>query len=1252
MRLRYFCKIFGTIPAFSHAYNTITINFALLSNAMAYRRYQPSLYYLWALCCLFLGSMPFGLQAQVSVLDGSGDPYLSIPDVNSLCFGTAQVLQANYTGPATVAEYRWFKDGNTTPVFIGMTLTLNFGNPNDGGEYQVKLFDAGNNEIESSSIYFFERRAQPLITSSNGSPTIGCANPSVTLTATQTGFSAQYQWQEEIAGTWTNIGGATSQNYTTSANGRYRVRVLYLFGNPPSCTIFSEAVDVTTVTMPPPAFTVSGIDGSSFICSGGTLNLISNISPNSATSYQWYENSASPGNEVIGATDPTSFIVNTPGTYILQARNACGTQQSSITVTTGNAPASSIIQAFSIGSNTACAGSPAILRAIGPGGANPVRYDFYKDGILVRAVINKDTIHVFEGGSYRVIAKNKCGEAAISGPIVVTIITPPTEVSISSNPISPTLGCGTSSVLLTATHNGMPAGSFQTFWVELSDTGTPLGTGPTYSVNTPGSYFALIGNGAGCSPILVSTDTILINPVTMAPVEVPVIGAAPPLVCGGERVLTVSTTESGSFKWYKNGVLLTHGISRRFTATESGSYTVQTVNTCGEGPLSAAIEIYVGPVNPPTSLSIQSSPTPFIGCSQSSVVLRPQTDGTPANYFVYEWFLDGNPIGTGDSLVAVVPGDYTVRIPANACNTALLSGVYTLNPISSPPAGLVLTAPAPASCGAAILLSATATGVGVGFEWYRNDTLVLQGLTDNLLADQSGVYKVRAYNLCGFTAFSQEVSVGVSSNPTLPTTVRVQPLTPPSLGCSQSSVTLSVATDGNPPALFTYTWYQVGNPTALGTGLRLDVSNVGAYYCVVSSALCELSAFNSDTLQVVAVTTPPGNVVSISSPTNLVCGSSITISAQVVGEGLLYEWFRDGQRFALGLNPTLTTNTSGTYRLQVSNACGISALSNDLQLIISSEVLFAPSISIEGPSTTCAGGTIRLQANSTNSGTTFRWFRNDQLIQGANTATLDVTQSGRYVVEESNSSCSVLSASRTITINPIAPVLLSYSGNTNFCEGDSLTILARSADNSLRYVWEAEGQSLGEGPTVTVRNPGAYNVILRAINNCGGESRQEIPIVVTPRVAPELIQFGNLLRSSEPAAAYQWRYNGVPILGENSVELVATASGRYSVVLTYPFGCTSISPEIFVSLEGEGSEVLRVWPNPSTGPFQVSLLQAGDYRLRISDLQGKTVLEQTMPRLSLSLSQAAINLSRSPSGIYIIQVWNEERRWSKRVIIR
>lgn len=251
---------------------------------------------------------------------------------------------------------------------------------------------------------------------------------------------------------------------------------------------------------------------------------------------------------------------------------------------------------------------------------------------------------------------------------------------------------------------------------------------------------------------------------------------------------------------------------------------------------------------------------------------------------------------------------------------------------------------------------------------------------------------------------------------------------------------------------------------------------------------------------------------------------------------------------------------------------------------------------VSGNTTFCQGGQTTLTANG--SSYNYRWFdvaTNTQLYEGTQytvPSTLSPGTKSYRVQGISYSGCVTNPNVFEVTINP-KPVDGTIQANaTTICLGQAITISSQGGTGT-PYYWCSTngGQSwnvfagafIGQNSFQhTPATVGTYRYHLRNQTPCGfcwdpnGGGCTTHPYVDVTVVAPPVITtsisnpvFGQgekVLTSSIATGSFQWQFNQTDIPGAISKTHVAGSSGNYSVKVTSPTGCVSISSPVAVSV--------------------------------------------------------------------------------------
>jgi hypothetical protein len=99
-------------------------------------------------------------------------------------------------------------------------------------------------------------------------------------------------------------------------------------------------------------------------------------------------------------------------------------------------------------------------------------------------------------------------------------------------------------------------------------------------------------------------------------------------------------------------------------------------------------------------------------------------------------------------------------------------------------------------------------------------------------------------------------------------------------------------------------------------------------------------------------------------------------------------------------------------------------------------------------------------------------------------------------------------------------------------------------------------------------------------------------------------------------------------------------SGYYFVdsVYAYPVENVGISDQ-------EVDNKMEIYPNPTENEFYVELANLPDFgEITLSDIQGKTIVTQTISSLQSRISTEAL-----PAGIYYVTVSDKQHTWKRKI---
>ncbi|MBK7764101.1 MAG: VCBS repeat-containing protein [Bacteroidetes bacterium] len=762
---------------------------------------------------------------------------------------------------------------------------------------------------------------------------------------------------------------------------------------------------------------------------------------------------------------------------------------------------------------------------------------------------------------------------------------------------SSTTFCANSSVTFIAN-----TGIGLTYQWNLNTVAITGATNSSYIANQTGNYDVQVING-NCSatslPVNVSVIPLPTSTITAS--------GSTTFCQGGNVVLNANTGTGLTYQWF-NGTSISGATNASYTATQSGSYTVQVSNSNSCSATSLPQNVTVNPL--PTSTVTASGPTTF--CQGGNVVLNANT-GTG---LTYQWF-NGTSISgaTNASYTATQSGSYTVQVSnSNSCSATSLPQNVTVNPL--PTSTVTASGPTTFCQGGSVVLNAN-TGTGLTYQWF-NGTSISGATNASYTATQSGSYTVQVTNSNSCSSTSLPINVTVNPLPTSTATA-----SGPTTFCQGGNVLLNANTGTG----LTYQWFN-GTSISGATNASYSATQTGNYTVQVTN----LNSCSSTSLPIIVIVNPlPASTVTVSGPTTFCQGGNVVLNANT-GTGLTYQWF-NGTSISGATNASYTATQSGSYTVQVSNSNSCSATS--LPQNVTVNPLPTSTVTASGPTTFCQGGSVVLNAN-TGTGLTYQWF-NGTSISGATNASYTATQSGSYTVQVTNSnSCSATSLPLSVTVNTLPTSTITASGPTTFCQGDSVVLNANTG-TGLTYQW-FNGTSISgaTNASYTATQTGSYTVQVTNSNSCSATSLP-VSVTVTPLPNPIIINTGGLLSvSGGPYTSYQWYWNGTLISGATNSTYTPTKNGSYYVIVTKE-GCDGTSP--IINLTGVGIEDISannlnifISPNPTNGIITITGIKP--YRIEVLNFQGQIV--------KVVYDVTELSISDISNGIYLLKLYGKD----------
>jgi len=935
---------------------------------------------------------------------------------------------------------------------------------------------------------------------------------------------------------------------------------------------FAEALSSTN-----PCTLDATANGASF-CQGGSGTLSASATGASgAVNFAWNT----------GATG-ASLNVSVAGTYTVTATDASGCTD----VATAVASVSSIPSASISGAGTFC--GQATLTA-SPSGAS---YSWSNGATTQSITVNAS-------GNYSVnVTVAGCGSASASAS--VTINNGPT-VSLSAN--GATSICPGGNVVLSA--NSISGASYT--WKRNGDVVATTGT--SYNAVSEGSY-TVEASVNGCtsvsSPVIVS-----LNPTGSAITISPAQGDPRLTFCDDGSVTLTANTNSGTFKWRRNGVIMASVAAgtRSIIVRDAAIYDIA---DDGSGCSSAKVTTTVYP-NPSGSVLVGAiygpryAPTSGVTLCEGDSVLA---IGALAPNHVIEWYKGIDRIAGADKpyliparriLNSDYPADYNAIVVNTITGCRTVTARIRINEVNPRPAATLTTTSGSATgcAGTGVTLSANAGENidGLSFTW----TYMRTGKADSVLASNSanrsmvatmnGKYMVTVTNQFGCPRKSNIIEINLSPNPTVNITAGGA-----ITFCDGGNVTLTANASVVGGTIASYQWYlgsiSDNNILSGATTNSYTASRTGSYYvkvvsnngCVATAGPVNVSASNNPSIAI-----GPTTGLGICIGKNFL----VSVSRETRIPGAKYEWFiNDVLQSQSGIDSyefLFKGDALGTYRIRASvTSAGCAGNSNSLVVTVNPNTAVAR-IENENPIIFCEAGSVVLRAN-TGTDFTYQWYRRNTPISGANQSTYEVVSTAdTFRVEVTNQNgCSRLSAPIVTRVNPNPKTVIGVEGPRAVCPENKFPILhaittidptidVAAANGGLAYEWRwnslVQNETSANLQTTLVGN---YSLVVTNIRTgCRYIVGDTVRVTTLSSPSSTAILADNVICTKGDSTVieavadaagsmYQWvDGNGNAIAGATGMKYVvkqATAgSYTYRLRVTNAQGCVMLSAPVTVN---------------------------------------------------------------------------------------
>jgi gliding motility-associated-like protein len=1072
-----------------------------------------------------------------------------LPSAAGAISGTATVCQTQSsvgysTGVISNAtSYTWAYSG-TGATITGSTnsVTISFASNATSGNLTVRGTNSCGNGVISSNYPITVNPLPVAAGSISGSGSVCQGQSTVSYSVGSITNASSYVWA--YSGTGATITGSTN-SVTISFASNATSGNLTVHGNN-SCGngTVSPNFAITVNTLPGAAGTISG---SATVCQGQATVSYSVPLISGATSYAWSYSGI--GETITGTTNSVtiSFAANaTSGILTVLGVNACGNGvvSANYPITVNLLP--SAAGAIS-GTATVCQTQSTVGYSVGViANASSYTWAYSGTGATITGSTNSVTISFASNatsGNLTVRGTNSCGNGVISSNYPITVNPLPVAAGSISGSGSVCQGQSTVSYSVGSITN---ASSY--IWA-YSGTGATI-TGSTNSVTISFASNATSGNltvrgSNACGSGTVSPNfAITVNTLPVAAGTI----TGSPAVCQGQSTVSYSVpsiTGATSYTWAYSGIGetitgTTNSVTISFAANATaGNLTVQGVNACGNGIVSANYPITV---NPLPSAAGAISGTASVCQGQSTVSY---STGAITNATSYLWAYTGTGATITGSTNSVTisfaanatSGNITVR-GVNACGNGVISANYPVV------VNLLPVIPAQtASISSGSTFNVTPTGgvipAGTLYTWtapVMNGGItggvaqaVPQSTISGTLSIPSGsstaVYTVTPRNgTCTGATFTVTVTV---TSTCVAVTITTQPGN--SIVCAISgNATFSVVASGTGP--FTYQWQYFNGSTwgSVANGLpagavytnaataTMNVTGITAaavyqYRCHITN--CSGGNFIDSNAGTLTINAQPVPTLTSSDADNIFCfGTSVTFTAGGGGAGATYDFRVNGATAQTGPLNTFTRTTLANAQVVsvvITNTSLCSATSTGIANFVNQ-----PPYIISGPTATCSTDFLTYSVVLAVSTGTVTSTAGIVANAGGNNWTITGITAGVNITITITDINGCITTQPLTAPNCLCPVLLppGSGGDRAYCTGGviptlSATVAAGGNPKTVDWYNSPSGGTplLSGSLTYTPTVAGTYYALTREIvSNCVSSTRTPIVLTMNPLPIPTL----------------------------------------------------------------------------------------------------------------------------------------------------
>ncbi|RVT79891.1 gliding motility-associated C-terminal domain-containing protein [Flavobacterium sufflavum] len=359
-----------------------------------------------------------------------------------------------------------------------------------------------------------------------------------------------------------------------------------------------------------------------------------------------------------------------------------------------------------------------------------------------------------------------------------------------------------------------------------------------------------------------------------------------------------------------------------------------------------------------------------------------------------------------------------------------------------------------------------------------------------------------------------------SGNFTTPTTL---------VSSNQGAITTSPATlNFSVPTTMAGEQYKIRIRSTSPAATSTNSVSFSAYYQIQNSP------FSINNFVPTATYCPGGNyVLKIDNPGTGTNDSPLKYPA------LTYKWFKEPSLTPIATTSSLTVNQAGTYYVETNyGSCTSNSYSNRVSVSEASGQSASITSSLGNPF--CSNG--NATTLTTQTGNSYKWYKNNVLISGANSNTYTTNEEGLYSVNVDFGSCI---STATINLQKVKfTSSLNISETYTLSEGETKNVITTTDAVNPSYRWYLDDVAItgATAASLNINQMGNYKVIIT--QNSGCISYNEMLFTINSFIDSNAVTIPNLISPNSDGINDTWVIPQEYTSGTNTEIIMMNSSGE------------------------------------------------------------------------------------------------------------